>query len=344
MEIKKYEIEMLDVKSADAFIIHIVDENDENHIILVDAGNFNDGQKIINHLRKYYESPKIDLAIVTHPDDDHYGGFFYLLDKIKKKTTDAIEIKEFWIHDPGKHISDKDVKFRWTTENAKAEATSVLELNGQNLLKLILDMKINMIEPFAYCGEDYIFGHPDYNLVVLGPSEEYYKTLVPNFRNDLKPKNKTDEIDEDSTVTLKDGKIYSQTLNEAGDDPSTHNQSSLIFAFVPTDNKKHLFMGDAGEAAFKNIPKEFESYIKNVYWLKVPHHGSKHNLTNNMINTIKPKVAYISTEGIGNYLSQAVVNALKKANCTVYSTHKNRGNYLYNKIKSRNEYSEAEKL
>lgn len=47
MKIEKCEIEMLNIKSADAFIIHIVDEDD--HIILVDAGNYNDGQKIINH-------------------------------------------------------------------------------------------------------------------------------------------------------------------------------------------------------------------------------------------------------------------------------------------------------
>ena len=344
MEIKKYEIEMLDVKSADAFIIHIIDEKDEDHIILVDAGDYTDGQKIIDHLRRYYKSPKINLAIVTHPDDDHYGGFLYLLEKIKEKSKDAIEIKSFWIHDPGQHISAKDVKYGWTEERAKAEACSVLELNGQNLLKLIGDLKINKIEPFAYSGEDFTFGHPDYNLIVLGPSEEYYKSLVPSFRNGLKPKYKAEEIDEDSTVTLKDGKIYSKTLDEAGDDPSTHNQSSLIFAFVPTEGKKYLFMGDAGEAAFKNIPKEFESYIKNVSWLKVPHHGSKYNLTNDMINTIKPKVAYISTEKIGNYLSQSVVNALKKANCSVYSTHKNRASYLHNQIEDRKDYSTAETL
>ena len=103
-------------------------------------------------------------------------------------------------------------------------------------------------------------------------------------------------------------------------------------------------MGDAGEAAFKNIPKEFESYIKNVSWLKVPHHGSKYNLTNDMINTIKPEVTYISTEKIGSYLSQSVVNALNKVNCNVYSTHKNRGNYLHNQIENRIDYHSAEKI
>jgi beta-lactamase superfamily II metal-dependent hydrolase len=343
MKIEKYEIEMLDVKSADAFIIHIVDENDADHIILVDAGNYNDGQKIIDHLRKYYISPRIDLAIVTHPDDDHYGGFFYLLEKIKNNIKDKIEIVQFWIHDPGQHISVEDLKYKWKNDNAKTEARSVLNLNGENLLQIVDDLGIARLEPFARYEDDTIFGHPDFMIVALGPTEDYYKSLVPNFRNSLKPKYDSEESDEDSTVTLKEGKIYSKTLDEAGDDPSTHNQSSLIFAFLPTNEKKYLFMGDAGEAAFTNIPKEFQDYIRNVQWLKVPHHGSKYNMSNDMINTIKPKVAYITTEKIGKYLSQSVVNALKKADCSVYSTHKN-GSMLHNNIVSRDGYSNAEKL
>ena len=344
MEIKKYEIEMLDVKSADAFIIHIVDEKDEDHIILVDAGDYTDGQKIINHLRKYYKSPKIDLAIVTHPDDDHYGGFFYLLEKIKDKAKDAIEIKDFWIHDPGQHISAKDVKYGYKEENAKAIACSVLELNGVNLLRLIDSLKISRTEPFAFCNDESVSCHPDFELYIIGPTEDYYKSLVPDFRHPLKPKREFEDYEEDSTITLKDGKIFSKTLDEAGDDDSKHNQSSLIFTFVPKEGKKYLFMGDAGEAAFNSIPETFQELVTNVHWLKVPHHGSEHNMSNNMINTIKPKVAYISTEKIGTYLSRSVVNALKKSNCSVYSTHTNRGNYLHNQIENRNGYSTAEKL
>lgn len=342
MEIKNYEIEMLDVKAADAFIIHIKDENDTDHIILVDAGNYSDGQKIHNHLHKYYKSPIIDLAIVTHPDDDHFGGLIFLLEKIEKKESDAIHIKLFWVHEPGKHITATDVKYGWKEANVKAEANTALNCHENNLLEFIDKLKLNRVELFAASDGKTINGHPDYKLYVLGPTKEYYSSLIPDFRNDLKAKEEIDEDIDDSTIT--EGKIYSKTLDEAGDDPSKHNQSSLIFSFIPESDKRYLFLGDAGEEAFNNIPEHLKKFAKNVYWLKVPHHGSKHNMSNDMINIIKPKKAYISTEKKGYYLSQSVVNALKKAGCRLYSTHKERSSFLHHGIDDREGYSTADPL
>lgn len=47
----KYEIEMIDVKAADAFLIHYVEDNGESHIIMVDSGNYDDADKILTHTR-----------------------------------------------------------------------------------------------------------------------------------------------------------------------------------------------------------------------------------------------------------------------------------------------------
>ena len=47
---------------------------------------------------------------------------------------------------------------------------------------------------------------------------------------------------------------------------------------------------------------------------------SKHNMDNEMINHFHPKVAFISTEKYGHYLSKAIVNVLKKVGARVYST------------------------
>ena len=58
-KITKYEIDMLDVKAADAFLIHaFVDKGNGTeweYVVLVDAGNEGDGEKIYNHINKYYE-------------------------------------------------------------------------------------------------------------------------------------------------------------------------------------------------------------------------------------------------------------------------------------------------
>lgn len=40
---KDYHIEMLSVGAADAFILYVIDKQDNGHLILIDAGNYNDG-------------------------------------------------------------------------------------------------------------------------------------------------------------------------------------------------------------------------------------------------------------------------------------------------------------
>lgn len=93
LRIVDYHIEMLSVGAADSFIIYYIDSKGNHKLILVDAGAYNDGQNIINHIRKWYPNHVIDLAIVTHPDDDHFGGFVKMLEKIKDTEGDAIPIK-----------------------------------------------------------------------------------------------------------------------------------------------------------------------------------------------------------------------------------------------------------
>ncbi len=76
--ITKYEIDMLNVGAADAFLIHAYVEQPSGcefeYVVLVDAGNEKDGEVIFNHIGKYYTKKYIDLVIITHCDVDHYGG------------------------------------------------------------------------------------------------------------------------------------------------------------------------------------------------------------------------------------------------------------------------------
>ena len=107
----KYEIEMIDVKAADAFLIHYVEDNGESHIIMVDSGNYDDADKILTHIKTHYDKVKksgwsgyvIDAAIVTHPDDDHIGGFVHILEDLQAGKLYDICFNCFWVNDPTKH-------------------------------------------------------------------------------------------------------------------------------------------------------------------------------------------------------------------------------------------------
>ncbi|PJB88197.1 hypothetical protein CO083_03010, partial [Candidatus Roizmanbacteria bacterium CG_4_9_14_0_8_um_filter_34_12] len=65
-----------DVGQGDGAYIRIKNKID----IIIDAGP---DRKILNCLGKYmpFWDRKIELAILSHPNTDHYNGFFYLLDR-----------------------------------------------------------------------------------------------------------------------------------------------------------------------------------------------------------------------------------------------------------------------
>lgn len=353
MKITDYHIEMLSVGAADAFIIFYIDENSIGHLILIDAGNYIDGQEIITHIRNYYDNPVIDLAIVTHPDDDHYGGFIKMLEKIRDKEKDAIGIKKFWVNDPGNNHVDKD-EVKWITKQktVNVKARSVYDLGDKNLLDLIDALSISRTEKFAnvyrWPNTNNLYTLPSSDFpgcTILGPTKSYYERLVPNFRNDeLNFHKPEDDAGYYSWKDIPDGKCLSTTLDNACDDPSAHNQSSLTFIFEPVAGKKYLFAGDAGRDAFNNIHPFLKGKIKNVTWLKVPHHGSKHNMDSAIINWIKPKTAYVSSEKIGNYLNQCTVKALKASGCSVYSTHTDGSHFIHKQIGEREGYTTATSL
>ena len=343
-KITKFEIDMLDVKAADAFLIHAYVEKGGNnkweYVVLVDAGNEGDGEVIYNHINKYYDQKYIDLIIITHCDSDHYGGMQYLINK-HNDCNNIFSIKKVWVHDPYKHVDVDDVKYIRKEETLRKRLNAAYEFSdGSNLLELLDNAKIAREEVFA--GDSY----GDLNIIVLGPDKDYYDSLIPDFRVDLDFK---EEQDDDVYVGLfsscqSEDDFYSKALENAYDDKSKVNQSSIIFLFE-ADGQDFLFTGDAGkETLHRVVDADKNKALANLNWLKVPHHGSKHNLDNAIISYFNPKVSYISTEKIKKYANQCTINALKKVG-DVYSTHKDRSTIRHqHKIGDREGYSKANPL
>lgn len=341
--ITKYEIDMLDVKAADAFLIHAFinhEDNEWEYVVLIDAGNEGDGKKILNHINTYYTQKYVDLAICTHCDSDHYGGYKELIAEHNKKTS-GFEIKKFWVHDPYQHVDVDDVKYVRKDQTLKDRLNAAYAFNdGCSLLDLIDEAGISREEPFLGNSYDPI------NLYVLGPDKAYYESLIPDFRVDLDFKEEqSDDLYEGFNRLLFDSeeKFYSSSLDNAKDDPSRVNQSSLIFAFAPGADV-FLFTGDAGrEALMRVIDRDKKGILKNIKWMKVPHHGSKHNLNSTIINFFHPETSYISTEKYGKFANLCTVNALKKVG-KVYSTHVNGSMQSQHNTPDREGYSPAKSL
>ena len=342
--ITKFEIDMLDVKAADAFLLHVFinhDGSELEYVVLIDAGNEGDGKKILNHINAYYTQKYVDLAICTHCDSDHYGGFKELIEE-HNKAISSFEIKQFWVHDPYQHVDVDDVNYIRNEQTLRNRLNDAFAFSdGSTLLDMIDNAHISREEPFAGTNYDII------NLYVLGPDEDYYESLIPDFRVDLDFKDEqNDDVYEGFNKVFynTEEEFYSKTLEDANDDFSKVNQSSVILAFASGDDV-FLFTGDAGREALQQVINiDTEGVLQNVKWMKIPHHGSKHNLNNAIISYFHPSISYISTEKFGKYANMCTVNALKKVG-DVYSTHKNRQSiWYYDKMPDRPTYSEAEPL
>ncbi len=330
-----YEIEMLNVGNADAIILRYVNSRGTEYIVVIDAGNKNDGIKVAEQIKAFTGQKYIDLAICSHPDSDHIGGFFYLIENMR--------IDEFWIHDPANHVDISEIRKSISEARLTKSMSKITESidNNINLLEIITKKGISHREPFAGVKHDYI------PLTVLGPSIPFYESLIKNFR-DVKQlfeeEKRLEYDDKDDYENEYEYLLESLSLTlDADDDKSSENNSSTIIAFHPENDKKYLFTADTGPMALQEVVDLFPEWTKNLDWLDVPHHGSKKNLNSSLIKHFSPKVAFVSGKGKRKYPSMAVVNALKKVGTLVYSTAKSECNIVHrNGLEPRKGYGNIE--
>ena len=94
-----FEIDFLDVEakdSGDAIPLRYK-IGDEARIHVTDGGFQKTGDKVVEHIKEYYDDPDtIDAVIVSHPDGDHAGGLQTVLEEF--------EVSELWMLRPWLYV------------------------------------------------------------------------------------------------------------------------------------------------------------------------------------------------------------------------------------------------
>jgi competence protein ComEC len=127
---QKAEVIFLNVGQGDAILIQ------QNRMqILVDGGN---GQEIMNRLGEVmpFADKKIDLVVMTHPDEDHMGGLVKVLENYKVGK----------IMEPG-IACDKDMCKKWD-ELISQKHISVLDARLGQEIKFGDKIDISVLYPF----------------------------------------------------------------------------------------------------------------------------------------------------------------------------------------------------
>lgn len=312
----EYNVNILDVGDADAIVINYRNDDNRWWTIIVDAGNVGDGAKVKSYIKHidngiYY----IDYAVCTHPDKDHKGGFFDLYED------SSVVISNFVFANP-EDILSKD--FRRLNYDAGYLVTQGKKTynhpnyNSRNLIDIIRRKGTNIYQWSN--GVDFV-GVP---LKIVGPSEQFLEDSIYEMALDfaeLEDESDDELYNEDEKLTDEEALSVMDTEKEV----SPTNKASLIVLFHP-GNRKFLL---AGDACAKSIHDAIDTYGDEVIGstLKVPHHGSKHNLTTEVIDLLSPQSATISCKGSKKHPNSGVVYWLSKY-CNVYSTAKS-GTLIY---------------
>jgi beta-lactamase superfamily II metal-dependent hydrolase len=73
----------------------------------------------------------------------------------------------------------------------------------------------------------------------------------------------------------------------------TANQASIVFKYDHPTCGRWLFTGDADEAVFERLISKRREDLPSRF-LKVPHHGSRENMSRQTLRAINPEVAFVS--------------------------------------------------
>lgn len=285
--IDDYNIRMLKALHGDALILNC-HKGEKTGVVVVDGGPDRDSRKIVNEFDRL---GIIDLLVLTHYDLDHIGGILAYI--TKHKDDKPFPVKEIWCNCSYEIpvIFSKNISYG----DAKKLADLLTEINENqrrnNLPKVIWKNEIVAGQKIQLPFADFYILSPDERV-----KEENYKQYEKVIANISQSHKRQKEALQKS--------LHELSANPK-EEPSTANNSELVnwssIAFlVSCDNMKALMLGDSYPSTMVRNLRIFgfseENKLK-VDCFKVSHHGSRNNISNELLDMIDCDNFLFSTNG-----------------------------------------------
>lgn len=278
---------ILKAYNGDCIIIKSFNNEGKEINILIDGGT---KSTFDFSLKKEIQALKfIDLIILTHIDDDHIGG---LIKFFNNSIIDIIKVKNIWVNFPniieipsGEKISFGQAK---TLEDLIKEKMSETKINN-----------------YSHSEKDTII-FEGIHITIISPSEEILKKLYDSWpiikESEKTLEEKKTNISKDTVLINNNEPLSELNLIPFKPDKSIINDlinASSIAIILKCPDLKLLLLADSR-------PEIIEDYLKKNYnekeklkvdYVKVSHHGSKNNTSQNMLNYIDCDNYIISTNG-----------------------------------------------
>jgi beta-lactamase superfamily II metal-dependent hydrolase len=271
---------------------------------IVDAGWQDDGDAVVEFVRDRYGVGHVDLAVVTHPDGDHIGGM--------GKVLRGLDVGKLLIH----RLDQRG--------GVSLEAAGAVS----DLVGVAVDRGTEVAEPFQ--GGRYL-GNA---LTVLGPSEDYYESLVEEQK--LEASKKAAPV----LASVREvARHYADRVLDVlpveeipfGDGPGAgpRNNSSTVI-LLAFEDFRGLLTADAGVPAIEAALDYADSAGLNASapdLIQIPHHGSRRNASSALLDRV---LGPIGSESLGKaYVSVCSQDDPKHPAGRVVNAYRRRG-YKWN--------------
>jgi len=327
-----YEIDFLPVgeesKSGDAITLRFGDlhgHRDNQIVVVVDGGFASTGEKVVEHVRTHYGTDRVDLAVLTHPDSDHANGL--------KVVVEEMDVKRLWMHRPWlmeeslRAVAKSKVPTRADLDDRFERALS----NAYELDEIAEGKGIPVDDPFTgmQIGGDAFGG----TLYVVGPSWEYYASLIPQFGQTVSRSSGLLEGIKRAAASVAET-FGIETLSDDDCKTSASNNSSAVL-LLSVGGRHMLLTADAGIEALTNVADVLDAQpwysTDNLRFVQVPHHGSRRNVGPTILDRLLgPKQAeesfrrraFVSAavNGEPKHPSRRVTNAFRRRGSPVVAT------------------------
>ncbi|MEX1014603.1 MAG: MBL fold metallo-hydrolase [Candidatus Paceibacterota bacterium] len=276
----QYEVDILAVgeesKSGDAIALRygdFVNDPSNQKVVVIDGGFKGSGEELVERIQNEYGTSYVDVVISTHPDSDHISGLEVILDKLT--------VGELWMHRPWN--TNTELKKMVESEVGLIELMSVNKAKKSlraafSLEKMANEKGITIIDPYA--------GHSttDRIIHVIGPSFEFYSSLLPDFE-------KGGQMSAGEKIKRLISEFWHKDeLEEPHENAVSARNNSSVVTVVTFPDKNFLFTGDAGVKALASASEHASSRNfhlgANIHYYQVPHHGSKRNMGPSILDAI----------------------------------------------------------
>lgn len=303
-----FELDFFDVetdKSGDAIAVRY-ETGGTKLVHLVDGGYQVTGPAIVENIRNYYETNRVDHVVVTHCDRDHTGGIAHVLENM--------EVGQLWMLRPW--IYAEELLPRFATYSDAARLRSRLRGIYSSLTQLetmATEKGVAIRDPFQ--------GARIGSFVVLAPSRSRYLDLIVD--SDKTP----ESVDEaEATAADKIRWLVEAALKKAAslvvgawnyeyfpaEGTSCENEMSVIQAAILC-GKTIVLTGDGGRGALAeaaNYAPDVGLALPGVDCIQIPHHGSRRNVSSELLDRwLGPRLP--AQPALGAEMFTAIVSSAK---------------------------------